>query len=81
MAYLRKDTYVRPFDKKVKNVLKKVNKPINNPEPIDANLLKYDLDENENINMNLVSNILENFEDIDPQEQSMFLNLNIRNRR
>ena len=31
--------------------------------------------------MNLVSNILENFEDIDPAEQSMFMNLNIRNRR
>lgn len=32
-------------------------------------------------NLNLVSNILENFEDIDPAEQSMFMNLNIRNRR
>ena len=29
----------------------------------------------------LVSNILDNFDDIDPQEQSMFMNLNIRNRR
>jgi hypothetical protein len=31
--------------------------------------------------MNLVSNILDNFDDIDPEEQSMFMNLNIRNRR
>lgn len=29
----------------------------------------------------LVSNILDNFEDIDPEEKSMFMNLNIRNRR
>lgn len=29
----------------------------------------------------MVSNMLENFEDIDPEEQSMFMNLNIRNRR
>lgn len=29
----------------------------------------------------LVSNILDNFEEIDPEEQSMFMNLNIRNRR
>ena len=29
----------------------------------------------------MVSNILDNFDDIDPEEQSMFMNLNIRNRR
>ena len=29
----------------------------------------------------MVSNILDNFEDIDSDEQSMFINLNIRNRR
>ena len=29
----------------------------------------------------MVSNMLENFEDIDQEEQSMFMNLNIRNRR
>ena len=39
------------------------------------------MQEDEVENMNLVSNILENFEDIDPEEQSMFINLNIRNRR
>jgi hypothetical protein len=31
--------------------------------------------------MNLVSNILDEMDDIDPEEQSMFMNLNIRNRR
>lgn len=29
----------------------------------------------------MVSNMLENFDDIDPEDQSMFMNLNIRNRR
>jgi len=29
----------------------------------------------------MVSNILDNFDDIDSEEQSMFINLNIRNRR
>ena len=29
----------------------------------------------------MVSNILDNFDDIDSEEQSMFVNLNIRNRR
>ena len=29
----------------------------------------------------MISNMLDNFEEIDPEEQSMFLNLNIRNRR
>ena len=29
----------------------------------------------------LVSKILDEFDDIDPEEQSMFMNLNIRNRR
>lgn len=32
-------------------------------------------------NLNMISNLLDNFEEIDPEEQSMFLNLNIRNRR
>lgn len=31
--------------------------------------------------MNMISNMLDNFEEIDPEEQSMFINLNIRNRR
>ena len=31
--------------------------------------------------MNLMSRILENLEDIDPEEEQMFMNLNIRNRR
>lgn len=38
----------------------------------------YVYDEN---NMNMISNMLDNFEEIDPEEQSMFINLNIRNRR
>ena len=29
----------------------------------------------------MISNLLDNFDEIDPEEQSMFLNLNIRNRR
>jgi hypothetical protein len=29
----------------------------------------------------MISNILENFEEINSEEQSIFLNLNIRNRR
>lgn len=41
------------------------------PDPV------YDAEE-DNL---LVSNILDNFDDIDPEEQSMFMNLNIRNRR
>jgi hypothetical protein len=44
-------------------------------EPIDY--IAYD-EEEDNL---LVSNILDNFEEIDPEEQSMFMNLNIRNRR
>ena len=36
---------------------------------------------NDSDDMNLMSRILENLEDIDPEEEQMFMNLNIRNRR
>ena len=50
-------------------------------KPVAVQNAREEGSDSENENMNLVSNILDNFEDIDPEEQSMFMNLNIRNRR
>lgn len=50
-------------------------------KPVALKNAREEGSDSENENMNLVSNILDNFEDIDPEEQSMFMNLNIRNRR
>jgi hypothetical protein len=36
---------------------------------------------NDSLDSQLVSNILDGFDDIDSEDQSMFINLNIRNRR
>ena len=58
----------------MKQIQKIKNPVVQTIKPLD---LEYDEDE-DNL---LVSNILDNFDDIDPEEQSMFMNLNIRNRR